>query len=401
MERIVLRLKAEEDTCEWVRVSLEGMLTAGPTKTTLLALGDSLKDESVLVLVPGLQITFGTFHLPVKHKRQLILAVPYALEEQLAAPIEDCHFAWKRKGTSDEYRVAVVAHTTLERWLEQLRQISIRPIALVPDFLALPVQEGAWSIAFEGSTCLVRLGESKGFSVDTQNLTTVLLMSLQQTPPSAIGCFGASADQLAELTNLLGMPAQNQPHEGTLLGVLATSLREAPPINLLQGKYKYREPLQKSLVHFKPAFLLLCAVLAAKVLLQTFYFAYYGHQNGVLNTQIEALYQKTFPEDKRIVNPRVQMQSHLQKLRQNDASRGFFDVLGRMTAPITVNAGARLLGLRYNQSRGELDLELEVSDYQIFEKIRQQMEVHFGVEVRSTNVTQDNQVRGSFRLKEK
>lgn len=381
MKRNVMRLFGED------KLESTHDLTAG------------VQDASVVVLVPGMQTIVWSLPLPTKRKGQLAAAIPYALEEHLVAPVEDCHFAWQKRETSEEYCVAVVTHTVMQTWVACLKRASIQSAVLIPDFLALPYEKDAWFIAFHEANCLVRMGEASGCVVEKKYFETVLRLFFLEIPPTSIRCWGANEAEVTKLTELFHMTIQNQPSNETLLDFLASSLQETYPINLLQGPYQYRESWEKQLLRFKPALLLFSAAIILEVFLQIFHFVYYKHEDSKLDSAIAELYHKTFPEDKRIVNPKVQMQNHLKRLREQDTSRDFFGILGQVTPSITSETGVQLLGLRYNRGQNEVDLDLETSDYQLFEKIRQQMARYFSVEVRSTNVTEGNLVRGGLRLK--
>jgi general secretion pathway protein L len=69
--------------------------------------------------------------------------VPYALEEHLAADIEELHFAiGKRAGDSLRAPVAVVARALLQEWLTTLRAAGLEPSAIYADSDLLPENTG-------------------------------------------------------------------------------------------------------------------------------------------------------------------------------------------------------------------------------------------------------------------
>lgn len=362
-------------------------------------LSTGVQTESVIVLVPGMHVTVRNIPLPIKHHGQLAAAVPYALEEHLAVPIEACHFAWQKHKTSELYTVAVVTQDVIQTWVASLKQAGITAAIMIPDYFALPYEKDTWFIAFHNEMCLIRLGEASGCIIEKKHLETLVRLFLLETPPKIIRCWGTNETEIAKLEGMFQIAIQNQPGNTSLLEFLTSSLSETVPINLLQGTYQFREPWKKQLFRFKPALLLFSAAIILELFLQIFHFVYYKIENSKLDIAITELYQQTFPEDKRIINPKVQMQNHLKRLREQDASHDFFGILGQVAPAMTSESGVQLLGLRYNSGQNEMDLDLETSDYQLFEKIRQYMSTHFSVEVRSTNVTEGNLVRGGLRLK--
>src|SRR5207248_2821984 len=94
-------------------------------------------------------------------RAQLAKAVPFALEDQLASPVEDLHFALPERLTPGHVVVAVVARRVLRDWLAKLATHGIRADALVPETLALPLQDGAATLLIENDRALVRRGASQ------------------------------------------------------------------------------------------------------------------------------------------------------------------------------------------------------------------------------------------------
>ena len=75
-------------------------------------------------------------------RAQFVKAVPFALEDQLIAPVEDLHFAVPEK-LAERVPVAIVSRKTLRAWIEQLAREIHGDLA--PDctlLLDLPVELG-------------------------------------------------------------------------------------------------------------------------------------------------------------------------------------------------------------------------------------------------------------------
>ena len=74
--------------------------------------------------------------LPAKGSK-LLAALPFALEDLVADEIENLHFAPGKRLPSGKLPVAVVAHDVITRWLDDLRELGIRPVRMVPEIHGL------------------------------------------------------------------------------------------------------------------------------------------------------------------------------------------------------------------------------------------------------------------------
>src|SRR5512143_577888 len=93
-ETLVIRLRADDAAqASWMIVDANGArsgaLQSGPVADALTA----AQQRSVLLLLPGSDVTLAAPELPMRGGARLAQAVPYALEEHLASDLEGLHFA--------------------------------------------------------------------------------------------------------------------------------------------------------------------------------------------------------------------------------------------------------------------------------------------------------------------
>jgi len=209
----------------------------------------------------------------------------------------------------DRYPVAVVERRQMEAWAELLREAGVSAHQWVPETLALPHAEG-WDLMPDGERVLVRSGDFSGFACDADNLPMMVsLLAGEDQLPEAARVYGASAVQLVGVDVSLDS-SQLQP-----LDILARGWVQGPVIDLLQGAYSRREEWGRLLRPWKAtAALLLAGLLLAGVSAGLNYHRL-TQQQTQLTADIEALYRKTFPNARRIVNPRLQMEQQLKQLR--------------------------------------------------------------------------------------
>jgi general secretion pathway protein L len=100
-------------------------------------------------------------------------ALPYAIEERLAEPVEAVHVAIGREVSPRRFLVAVVRHEVMASWATLADSAGVVHAAMQPDALVLPVPpEGLWAVDVQGERALVRCSDGSGFALSTALLPT-------------------------------------------------------------------------------------------------------------------------------------------------------------------------------------------------------------------------------------
>ena len=116
-------------------------------------------------IVPAEAVSLFRLDLPIRGSRQRLAALPFALEDRLAGPIDGLHFALCDGAGGPGVLAAVISRDALlaERDAADGQQ-------LVPECLTLPVPAAAetgamrWAVCREGDRALVRLSDGTGFA---------------------------------------------------------------------------------------------------------------------------------------------------------------------------------------------------------------------------------------------
>jgi general secretion pathway protein L len=96
------------------------------------------KGGALTVVVPAEDVLLLEVDRLTGSEAALARALPYAVEDQLAVPVETQHVAWASLDDPGRVAVGVVARDTLERWLDALREQGLEPDVLVPEALLVP-----------------------------------------------------------------------------------------------------------------------------------------------------------------------------------------------------------------------------------------------------------------------
>ncbi len=270
---------------------------------------------AVYLLVPGEEVLLTATDLKLP-KNKLRRAIPYALEEQLAEDVETLHFAIGQPQTQGT-QVAVVRTEHMNRWLAPFRAAAITPKAIVPDVLALPHQAHSWSIGLEGERALLRYGEQQGLACPRDALTDVLEGLLQDDnlpQPEALHLWSCAGTTPPELPESLP-PVTTHRCNGPLITVFAQGLQPRQTLNLLQGEFGQQTQLSRYFWAWRWAAILLGIWFLISIGNLTLQKSQLHRQQQLLQKRAEQIFRQTFPNVRRIVNPRVQMEQRLKALR--------------------------------------------------------------------------------------
>ncbi len=402
---LVIRLLEGHDDCTWAIHAGDG-----PPSTGSGRLEDAAKSAAgirdVWILVPSSQVTLTRVRVPTRQRQQLAQALPYALEEALVDDVETLHFAIGRRDADGAVATAVVARETMETWLARLQSAGIEPSLMTPDVLGLPLPAtGHWSLCIDGALVLFRTGEQSGFACDRRNLDELISALPDGERPTALAlhrCNDARDDGWP-YEPPPDLPIETIEHRRPLIALLVDGLLSSSPLDLLQGRYSRNRQLEQFWQHARPAAflagLLVVAVLARDLVTSIGL----ERERQSLAEATESLYRATFPEDRRLVNLRVQAERHLEALRKavSPGEEAAFFALMRQAAPVlSSTAGLRIQRLTYRN--GVLSLRLTVPSLAVVEGLKERLGRQGGNEVRILNATSnDGRVTASLEIRGK
>lgn len=191
--------------------------------------GDALiaadSDGPATVLVPTEAVRLLAVDLPIANRAKRLAALPFAIEDMIAEPIEAVHIAIGAELSPKRYLVAVVRHDRMVEWIARVEDGGLDHAALVPDALALPRPgEGEWAVDLGATRAVVRRGDGTGLAIPAPLLATAWAAD---GSPRATGYGAPLPEVMAGATDALAV----EPLGRRLL---------APAIDLRQGRYARR-----------------------------------------------------------------------------------------------------------------------------------------------------------------
>lgn len=360
----------------WVYKDINNELKLG--SGTLSDAATVAKGYQVAVILTGEDVLFLNAEVPGKNSQRVRQAIPYILEESLINDVDELHFSIK-KAKDNNYHVAVINKSCLETIINELKKSGIKPDIVTADYLLL---DGEGTLFSDGQRMLYKSSELS-FSAATTNEVTFDALN----PLKLIQCDSNEQQLLDNFTDVVSEYCEHQP-----LLCLVENSSVADSINLLQGEFKETKKWSDTGKNWLPVAAVLFIWLSLQGGLFIADYIGYSQKNESLNNQINTIYKETFPNAKRIVNAKVQMQQKLSDLqkRQGQSGRSFSNMLTATAAIFSRTKGLKIKSLRYYD--GRINLELELESLQTLEKLKIQLSNNkdYNVEVKSASSTKNN-----------
>ena len=394
-ETLLIRLAAgDAGFRDWALVDEQGVARS-PVQTGAPDAGIIAGAPRVVVLVPGAEVFIGDARVPGRNRQRVLRAAPYALEEKLASDVESMHFALGPVQDNDHYPVIAVERARMDAWGALLREQGISAAQWVPDVLALPAAAEGWSLLVDGDSVLVRSGECAGFVADMDNFYTLLsLFEAREQLPQRAQVFGPT------LLDLHAVETEFVDQRQQVLEVLAQGWARGPVINLLQGPYSRSHEWGRLLRPWRAtAALLLVALLVSGVTTGVDYYRL-SREQAQLSADIEAVYRKAFPQSRRVVDPRAQMEQQLRQLQRSagGGNTDFLFMLAETAGVLRATQGVSIEGASYRD--GRLDLDLQADNLQILDQLKQSLAAsgRMQADIQSATTEAGQKVKSRLRI---
>lgn len=422
-ETLFIRLGSQaHDTIHW-------LVMAGATSTNepeIIASGE-LQDaqqlseltskaaqRQVQIFVPACDVLLKRLKVPAKSNKAMRLAVPYMLEDSLAEEVEQLFFAYAELANDSDGNncfTAIVAHNQMQQWLSWLADAEIETKSILPDVLAMPINDNGWSAIALGNSVqqqvIVRQGLWQGFALDTSAWQLQCqVFAHQQEADEAEALEQQTCIEIqaySPLANSEQLSVSAMPEELPLALMAQSQSSKLNRFNLLQGQYKIKE----SRSHTGQQWLWVAGVAMFALLLSL------GHKSVQLwnlnaeqesvKQAIVASYKKVFPKTKRVRVSTIksQLNRELALLGGVSDGQGFLAMLAKVQPAFAKVPALKPETVKFDGKRQELRIQAIAKDYQAFEQ--------FSVALVAANLTvkqgsqsnQGEQVTGSFSISNK
>lgn len=364
-EKLVIYMHADVlSRPDWVVIDAEGVCSLETTDGDPVALEALARNREVIVIVPAESILLTSVTLPKMNRTRLLTALPYALEEQLVDDVELLHFASNEPDENGEVFVAIVAHDCMYEWKALLNEWHIKPEAMVPMTLAIPIEEGVLNVVAD-SIIDVRTKLYSGFACDRVNIMACLNLAFtgDQVMPSVINISNTSSEPCADNLKVTAKVSEDFVTSGGLLEILAKTVSTTPYINLLQGAYsthKSRLPQTQRLM--RGLTVLAVSWVALLFLYPVVSYFMLGGKLRQIDGEIGHIYKQNFPQASSVTAPKMRMNDKLRQLESQTGENKLLTTLGYVGTGLTKAKNVKLKQVNYQNGVITMELSAASSD---------------------------------------
>lgn len=390
MKAVIARLLNDQQV-EWISTD-----NTGAQKLHRTAINELPAEASITLIINGDAIHCQEVTTPARNIKQIQLAVPYQLEDELASDIDSLHFAYSGLNLG-KIDTLIVEKALMNHWLETLPEPD-NVTAMVPDFLALSAKDKTWAVLVESDRLIARNGIHCGFSTEHELGLLILQQWYDEEKPDFI-TFWKTKDAPE-----LSLPFESEIESQVVQHPLQLFQHDLNPgtfINLRQGSFESKNKTGPfpSGVWLRVAALFLIFVLVSFGLKITEYFIL-QQQLTETNQSIEDNFKQAFPEVKRIINPRVQMEQRVKSLRSGGTSDpAFLKLLAAFSNEYRPQEKIQLRDIQYRNNYLMIDINAE--SLQTLETLKQRITSQPGVTAEISSATSvGNIIEAQLKLQE-
>jgi general secretion pathway protein L len=390
----------------WSLCNDAGDLTGKITTGSLDELAKFAAGRSAIVLLNSQCLHINQLQLPTKNLQKTLKAVPYAIEEFIAEDIENFHFVISKNKHSDTTSVAGIDKTILKNIIQVFQEAGIVAEKIIPDALCLAANDKQWVCLNYQDSSYLQTDTLNGMVFSPEVLPYVLTKKLhneEQALPEKILLFSEQEntsvfDQLKidnENIEIINIVYNTHP-----LVVFCGHYRQALPLNLLQYKFKPKRKSSGYWHHWRLAASLAAAWLFLHLGVTGFQYSQLKNENNITKAEIEKIYKKSFPQSRKIINPRVQMEQKIKELKNNagGSSNGLLFLLAESFGTLDQDKeNITLQSLTFRNNR--MDIGLESTNLQAIENLNKNLNSSTRIKSEITSSSSEkDKVKGNLRI---
>jgi general secretion pathway protein L len=394
--RVLIRYRGPQHPLQWLAEDERGR--SGPIgdgeriePRTLAAAGE------IVVIVAIEHTLLLEAEVAARSREQLLRAIPFAVEDQLAEPVEGLHFSAIPHPRGSGQLVLAVRRERLREWLADLSSRGIRPDRMLVDALLLPLPQGSIIALIEGDCVLVRSGAARAFAASIDELPEWLVLAdaaRDADGRSRVRFAGGSAPAL----DAARFTVEREPGPGEALAVLAAGLRaQSASPDLLVGEFAPRhrgEPLRK--------LWRLAAVFAVAAIVAGFGWVLLdrhllGQRVAALRGEIGSLYSQIYPGSPVQANAIDRVRADYRVLGGRNGEGGALELLAQVAPLVSSSPQTFIKGVEYRS--GALELVLLTPGVASLDQLRESIDTLPGLSAELAGATaREGGTEGRLRI---
>lgn len=366
-----------EQGCFCLKLNNEGELIAPPVFRHFPEIHTLQKNSITLIVESSLHASCLDLELPWLPERKARAAIPFALEDQVAQPLDELHFAFdKLRHTNNRYTVVVMSQHRIRYLIDLLKHHDILFECITLDWFALQPEE----LCVTDACLLVHTHEFKGAL--SHELFELYFAKHENGEPFLF-------------QDSLPISLQSTHKQDKKAAVwLAERLRRSKPLNLCQGAIQQHQSTDWITKGYQWSVVLFGLWLVSILFVNAVAFYLLHQKTKRVDHDIAAIYHQFFPDAKQVISPKFR----ISQLIGNNSSKNqnhFWYLLNQLAGALKNNP-LSIEQIRYqNQS---ITVTLVCSDFLTLEHLENHLK-RLQLNVKRTQAsTQDQQVLATLEL---
>ncbi|KTD04258.1 type II secretion system protein GspL [Fluoribacter gormanii] len=367
----------DEAGCFCLKLSEGGALIAPPAQRSFAEIKSLQIECKTLVIETCEHVSLLDLELSWLPERKARVAIPYALEEKLAQPVDELHFAFdKERYQNNQYLVTVISKQRIRYLMQLFNEQSIEFFAITVDWFALEPQE----LCVSETSLLIYTEDFKGAL--SGELADIYLKNHPQYHPLL---FADSAIQV---------DTSSPKNQETSYTWIAQRIFSAKIMNLCQGEMQHGNKSDLIKKGYQLASLLFCIWLISLLVVNGIKLHLLNKQTEKIDEQTAVIYHEFFPDAKQIISPKFRITQLLKSNNPEEQNRFWF--LLNQLAKVMKNDRNTVEQLRYQNKT--LSVTIISMDFASLEELENELK-KLQLKVKQTQAsTREQQVAATLEL---
>jgi len=369
----------------------------------------------IVGLIPA-QYVFNTHvSIPGKQSRVILQALPYVVEEQLAADIHQQHLALGERLSGGQFQVSVIQKVIFQTFFDLLSSFGGTLELVTSDASLLGTSSVDFIACFDDANVLFNSSRGNTLSLSVYDFNTYVESCLTKNDDEenrVLKLFLTSSEQskhailLAELQQLDQLDIQIETHQLTNgFDLLCESWyqNQTHGVNFCQGEFALEQPSDRWLEKWKSVAVVAGIWFVLQVGLNIGEGIYQQKQADYYASVALKSYQTLFPADKTATSANLErrLKGKLRTVSNKKHQLGFLELVGEagfQYSKLSKHGDMRFQSLNYNAQRGDLVMELDVGSFDQLNQYKSGF-VRSGLQAKiGSAVRQKNQIRGRLTI---
>lgn len=337
--------------------------------------------EEIIAVVPAEMTLSVAVAVPSSKLQHIRAAVPHLIDEWTADELEKLHIAMGERDAGGQVAVAILRRELLAGWMEAIADASLICRRTFVDALLLPRQADAVTLLLSRGRALVRWHEYRAGALPCDQLPLLLEQISASAEPRccnlllAADCAAEEAAFVEHLLESAGIAVDRSQLAEPAHVYLARRARQSGALNLLQGDFAAADAAAPAWRRWRPAIGFAVFFIALNALLGFIGGGILLYRAHATHGEAERLYRELFPQDRKLVNLRLQMQNHLDDGRYGGRSP-FLGLMSRFSSGVQSMAAdqrPQLRGFIFDSGSGIAQVEMIAQSLQAVDDLQKHL----------------------------